>query len=170
MRFLLDNNLSPALVAVLSAAGHDSEHVREHGMGSAPDEEVLESVRRNRRVLISADTDFGMLLARTGAPGPSVVLIRRSRARRAKELARLGQSPRHHLTDPALSPRLLGLGVDTHLDGIGTPVGPKPGPCLAHLFDPGPRRRPRPGHRGQAVDHDHRPRHQAPSLAGRPPR
>lgn len=89
MRFLLDNNLSPALVAVLSAAGHDSEHVREHGMGSAPDEEVLELARRNRRVLISADTDFGMLLARTGAPGPSVVLIRRSRARRTKELAAL---------------------------------------------------------------------------------
>ena len=89
MRFLLDNNLAPALVALLSAAGHDSEHVREHAMQSAPDEEVLEWAKRNRRVLISADTDFGMLLARTGAAGPSVVLIRRSRARRAQELAPL---------------------------------------------------------------------------------
>lgn len=89
MRFLLDNNLAPALVALLSAAGHDSEHVREHGMQSAPDEEVLELARRNHRILISADTDFGTLLARSGAPAPSVVLIRRSRARRAKELAAL---------------------------------------------------------------------------------
>lgn len=56
-------------------------------MQSAPDEEVLELARRNRRTLISADTDFGMLLARTGAPGLSVVLIRRSRARRAQEMA-----------------------------------------------------------------------------------
>ncbi len=89
MRFLLDNKLAPALVPLFSAAGHDSEHVWEHGMQAAPDEEVLELARRNRRVLISADTDFGMLLARTGAPGPSVVLIRRSRARRAQELAAL---------------------------------------------------------------------------------
>ncbi|QDO88460.1 hypothetical protein FNH13_09000 [Ornithinimicrobium ciconiae] len=89
MRFLLDNNLAPALVALLSAAGYDTEHVREHEMQSAPDEEVLELARRTHRILISADTDFGMLLARTGAPDPSVILIRRSRARRANELAAL---------------------------------------------------------------------------------
>lgn len=89
MRFLLDNNLAPALVALLGAAGHDSEHVREHGMQAAPDEEVLDLARRTHRILISADTDFGLLLARTGASDPSVVLIRRSRARRARELAAL---------------------------------------------------------------------------------
>lgn len=46
--------------------------------------------RQDRRTLISADTDFGTLLARTGSPGPSIVLIlRRSRARRAEQLAAL---------------------------------------------------------------------------------
>lgn len=89
MRFLLDNNLAPALVPLLSAVGHDTEHVRDHGMQSAPDDSVLELAERTGRVLVSADTDFGMLLARTGARGPSVVLIRRSTARRAHELAAL---------------------------------------------------------------------------------
>ncbi len=89
MRFLLDNNLAAALAALLREAGHDTDHVRDHGMQAATDEEVLAWARQERRTLISADTDFGTLLARTGSPGPSIVLIRRSRARRAEELAAL---------------------------------------------------------------------------------
>ncbi|MGB3186427.1 MAG: DUF4143 domain-containing protein [Ornithinimicrobium sp.] len=50
-------------------------------------------------------------------------------------LTRLGQSPKHHLTDPALSARLLGLGPDALLDGAGTPVGPQAGTMLGHLFE-----------------------------------
>ncbi len=67
MRLLLDNNLSPRLSAYLRDAGHDVEHVRDHGLQAAPDEEVLHVASVHDRVLISADTDFGTLLARTGA-------------------------------------------------------------------------------------------------------
>nr|MBA3529350.1 DUF5615 family PIN-like protein [Propionibacteriaceae bacterium] len=68
-------------------AGHNVEHVRDHGLQEAPDEAVLHFAGVHDRVLVSADTDFGTLLARTGADQPSLILIRRSSARRADEVA-----------------------------------------------------------------------------------
>lgn len=50
-------------------------------------------------------------------------------------LTRLGQSLKHHLADPALAARLLGLGKDALLDGVGSPVGPQSGSMLGHLFE-----------------------------------
>lgn len=50
-------------------------------------------------------------------------------------LARLSQSPKHHLADPALAARLLGLSVDGLLGGEGTPIGPQAGGMLGHLFE-----------------------------------
>lgn len=89
MRLLLDNNLSPRLTPLLEAAGHDVVHVRDLGLAAAPDSDVLQRARDEQRVLISADTDFGTLLARTGDTGPSVVLLRQTQGRRAAQLAAL---------------------------------------------------------------------------------
>lgn len=50
-------------------------------------------------------------------------------------LTRLGQTPKHHLADPALAARLLGLSLDALLDGSGTSVGPQSGSILGHLFE-----------------------------------
>jgi predicted nuclease of predicted toxin-antitoxin system len=65
-------------------------------MQAAPDEAVLERAHTGEQVLISADTDVGGLLSRSGASSPSVILIRRLVGRRAAEqaaiiLANLGQ-------------------------------------------------------------------------------
>ena len=65
MRFLLDNNLSPKLAEPLRTAGHDVIHVRDIGLQRATDEAVIDAARTEGRVLVSADTDFGTLLART---------------------------------------------------------------------------------------------------------
>jgi predicted AAA+ superfamily ATPase len=53
----------------------------------------------------------------------------------ANPLARLAQSPKHHLADPALAARLLGLSVDMLLSGEGRPIGPQAGGMLGHLFE-----------------------------------
>ena len=68
-------------------AGHDVSHVREVGLQAAADEVVLASAQSEQRVVISADTDFGTLLSRSGAKLPSVLLIRRLAGRRAAEQA-----------------------------------------------------------------------------------
>jgi len=76
MRLLLDANLSPSLVAPLTRAGHDVVHVEHIGLVSAEDEAILDHAGADGRVIVTADTDFPMLLALRRAHMPSVVLLR----------------------------------------------------------------------------------------------
>lgn len=76
MRFLVDNALSPRVASALRTAGHDAVHVGALGLAGADDESVFRTARESRRVLVSADTDFGTILALHGASTPSLVLFR----------------------------------------------------------------------------------------------
>jgi predicted nuclease of predicted toxin-antitoxin system len=86
VRFLVDLNLSPQLALRLGDLGHDAVHGRDLGLGAAADEIVLEHARSESRVLISADSDFGTILAATRASSPSVLYIRRTHGRRLEQL------------------------------------------------------------------------------------
>jgi predicted nuclease of predicted toxin-antitoxin system len=87
MRLLLDNNLSPRLVELLNREGWDVAHIRPLGLRAATDKVVLRTAQDDNRVLVSADTDFGALLAASHELGPSVVLVRRVVGRRVDDLA-----------------------------------------------------------------------------------
>jgi predicted nuclease of predicted toxin-antitoxin system len=76
MRFLVDSALSPTLARYLIEAGHDAVHVRDRGLATAIDDDVLALADREHRVLLSQDTDFGTLLALHRARRPSFVLFR----------------------------------------------------------------------------------------------
>jgi predicted nuclease of predicted toxin-antitoxin system len=81
LRFLVDEDFSPAAVAALEAAGHDIPWVRLAAPGAA-DAEVLAVAARESRVLLTFDNDFGYrdfgeLAARWALPpGCGIVLFR----------------------------------------------------------------------------------------------
>ena len=63
VRFPIDNTLSPELARLLSDAGHDAVHVRDYGLHAAEDLAILERAGIEDRVVVSADSDFAMLLS-----------------------------------------------------------------------------------------------------------
>ncbi|HET9080081.1 MAG TPA: DUF5615 family PIN-like protein [Trebonia sp.] len=77
MRLLIDANLSPKVAVALGKSGFESVHVGDAGLLTAADRSILDYAAANDLVIVSADSDFGELLAaRRGATRPSVVLLR----------------------------------------------------------------------------------------------
>jgi predicted nuclease of predicted toxin-antitoxin system len=76
VKFLVDENLSPRLCCYLADAEDSAEHVRDALGAGTSDDHVLDHARERGQVIVTADTDFGALIARSGARRPSVILVR----------------------------------------------------------------------------------------------
>lgn len=76
MRLLLDANLSPRLAESMRAAGFDAVHAFDLGLVTATDDEIFDRAAAEGLVVVTADSDFGSLLALRRTTSPSVVHLR----------------------------------------------------------------------------------------------
>ncbi len=76
VRLLVDANLSPRVADGLRDVGFDATHVADIGLLTATDDQIFDHAVANGLVVVTADSDFGMLLAQRRATSPSVVHLR----------------------------------------------------------------------------------------------
>ena len=86
MRFLIDNALSPLLATLLEQAGHDALHVRTLELQRSDDVVIFDRAAAEERIVVSADTDFGTLLATRSTQKPSVIQFRGRGSRRPEAM------------------------------------------------------------------------------------
>jgi len=75
VKLLCDMGVSKTTLAALRAIGHDVKHLRDEGLHTLPDSQILDKARNEGRTVIAFDLDFGDLLAAGGETGPSVVIL-----------------------------------------------------------------------------------------------
>jgi predicted nuclease of predicted toxin-antitoxin system len=68
--------VTPDAVPHLRAAGHDAVHASAIGLAQATDHEIIESARRDGRIVVTADLDYPRLVLITDARGPGIILFR----------------------------------------------------------------------------------------------
>jgi len=76
MKFLVDMPLSPKTVNFLRNMGFDAIRVSELGMAKAKDKDIFNYAKKNDMVVLTADLDFGTILAFTHSSKPSVIIFR----------------------------------------------------------------------------------------------
>lgn len=68
--------LSPKTVKFLKNMGHEAVRVSELGMARSKDREIFDHAEKNDMIILSADLDFGTILANTHSRKPSVIIFR----------------------------------------------------------------------------------------------
>jgi predicted nuclease of predicted toxin-antitoxin system len=76
VKFKLDENLSPALLSIFAAAGHDAHSIVQQALGGQPDARVIDVCRSEDRALVTLDLDFANILIYPPAKFPGIVVLR----------------------------------------------------------------------------------------------
>jgi predicted nuclease of predicted toxin-antitoxin system len=89
MRFLLDENAPLRLIGHLRSLGHDVRSIAQDYQTALDDRVVLQIARRERRILITGDRDFGELIFRQHLPHAGVLYFRLRNTQLPTWIARL---------------------------------------------------------------------------------
>lgn len=81
MKFLSDMRISQKTVEWLRTENYDSVHLREENLHKMKDEEIFEKAKKEDRIILTCDLDFGAILALSHSEFPSVILFRLSNER-----------------------------------------------------------------------------------------
>ena len=76
MRFLLDQPISWMVGELLQSAGYEVVHTSTLGLAHAKDDEIIDHAAEHGYVIVTQDTDFGMLLSSAGRKLPSAIIFR----------------------------------------------------------------------------------------------
>ena len=76
MTLLVDMNLSPRWVELLTRHGIGAIHWSTVGSADAPEREIMEYANRHEQIVLTHDLDFSAILAANQGKKPSVIQIR----------------------------------------------------------------------------------------------
>ena len=99
MKFLFDQSADFRLISYLQNLGHDVAVISRHHPHGLQDEEVLAIARREQRVLLVADRDFGQLIFQQHQQHAGVIFFRLPGASLASKIERLNRVLSEHAAD-----------------------------------------------------------------------
>lgn len=76
MKLLFDANLSPRVAESVRSKGFSAVHVGDLALLTATDDEIFDRAVEDAFVIVTADSDFGALLAMRRTQSPSVIHLR----------------------------------------------------------------------------------------------
>jgi len=88
MRFVVDEQLPPALARWIGGPGYEASHVNEMGLAAAKDRAIWSEAIKLNAVIMTMDDDFVQMSKRLGS-GPQIVWITTGNTRRQHFLDRM---------------------------------------------------------------------------------
>ncbi len=76
MRFLVDENIFPAITSYLRTLGHDVKSLQEEGLFRTTDDKILQMAKNEDRTIITFDKHFGNVLKYPPSDTAGIIHIR----------------------------------------------------------------------------------------------
>jgi predicted nuclease of predicted toxin-antitoxin system len=99
MKFLFDQSADFRLIPHLRQLGHDVQAVSRNYPPGLPDEDVLTIARKEKRILVVADRDFGELIFHQGLAHAGLIFFRLPGAKLQTKIDQLNTVLTEHTDD-----------------------------------------------------------------------